>query len=68
MEKTIKSVKYIKIDDKTNFLITETNENKNIISMTTWEYSAGHGVTTFDKDTAIKLANYLLEIAGSGNK
>jgi hypothetical protein len=68
MEKTLKTIKWLEIDQHTSFLITQTEENSNIISMSPWTNSMGHGVTSFDKDTAIKLANLLLDMAGGGNK
>ena len=68
MEKTIDLMKWIKINEETSFLLTQTVEDPNFMSMSPWQYGCGHGVTTFDKDVAIKLANALLDWAGGGNK
>lgn len=68
MEKTIKTIRWVEVSPDTSILLTETNEDKNLISISPWQHSMGHGVTVIDKDVAIKLANVLLELAGSGNK
>ena len=68
MEKQLKNLQWFDIDSSTSFLITQTMENPNLISISPWQNGMGHGVTTIDKDTAIRLANLLLDMAGSGNK
>jgi hypothetical protein len=68
MNKTIKYMEWVKIDEITSLLLTATDQDPNYISMSPWQYGFGNGVTTIDKDTAIKLANVLLDWAGGGNK
>jgi hypothetical protein len=68
MEKQLKNLQWFDIDSSTSFLITQTMENPNLISISPWQNGMGHGVTTIDKDAAIRLANLLLDMAGSGNK
>lgn len=68
MDKTIDLMKWIKINEDTSFLLTQTVEDPNYMSMSPWQHGFGNGVTTFDKNVAIKLANALLDWAGGGNK
>jgi hypothetical protein len=68
MEQTLSLWKFVTISDNTQMCLTATEENPNYISISPWQYGAGHGVTTMDKDAAIKFANALLDWAGGGNK
>jgi hypothetical protein len=68
MDQTISDFIQVKVSNDTFISLSVTKENPNYISMSPWQHSVGHGVTTFDKDTAIQLANRLLDLAGSGNK
>jgi len=68
MEKTLNKMKWVQISKDTSMLLTQTVEDPNLISMSPWQWGMGHGVTTLDKDSAIKLANVLLDLAGGGNQ
>jgi hypothetical protein len=68
MEKTINFMKWVTVSPDTSLLLTQTDTDPNFISISPWHNSFGNGVTTIDKDTAIKLANVLLDWAGGGNK
>jgi hypothetical protein len=68
MDKTITKWKQIPVDKTTDVVLTTYAEHPNYISMTPWFEGHGHGITTMDKDVAIKLANALLDFAGGGNK
>jgi hypothetical protein len=68
MEQTINDFIQVQVSDNTFIALSTTKENPNYISMSPWQHGVGHGVTIFDKDTAIKLANRLLDLAQGGNK
>ena len=68
MEQTLSLWKFVPISNDTQMCLTATKENPNYISISPWQYGSGHGVTTMDKDAAIKFANALLDWAGGGNK
>lgn len=68
MEKTINFMKWVEVSPDTSLLLTQTDQDPNFISISPWQHGFGNGVTTIDKDVAIKLANVLLDWAGGGNK
>lgn len=65
----------MKLENGQEMVSVKVQENLSIVltmdektcGLTTWYQGVGQGTTTIDKDTAIKLANRLLDWAGGGN-
>lgn len=68
MQNQIQDSIKIPVSDDAFIWLTTNNTAPNLIKMSPWQNGSGHGTIIFDKDTAIKLANRLLDLAGSGNK